>query len=340
MILKLPTRNLAGLFCAVSSICLVLAAAATGQVRIEYDANSALEPDDETLGLGFWAMRYGTSRFPDTNGGSLLTIDDDPEDERGSGAHYYRRQFTKQEFNDKTDLHVEVTMSVDSSYGSLASTCVQFTTRNGRTFGLGFLRKEQAEDNAGMVVLYADSGDALEHFGKHQNVDWMWKPILLGAYRIPVNVKRTYVLELLRNGPGPGDDVIRLSVKGLDRKLLKARLINLQTRAAVPGLLFGHPVNHGLGRAEWHRLVITTTGTATPAGLPRRIGNKRQLFLDDWIIEKAEALQRQLGKPSKYEGNPVISRDKPWDASRCDIYGNALWDPQGKRIQLFASRGV
>ena len=90
-----------------SAAVLFLVTIATAQVRIEYDANNGLEPDDPNLGLGFWSVRYGKASFPNEDKGPFVTEDDDTTDFRGGGGRYYRRQFTTDEFNDETDLRVE-----------------------------------------------------------------------------------------------------------------------------------------------------------------------------------------------------------------------------------------
>lgn len=259
---------------------------------------------------------------------------------RTSPGRYYRRRFTTDEFNDQTDLHIEATARVLSSIGSPASTCVQFTTPAGRTFGLGFLRDPSAS-GGDRVVLYADSGKPLEKYGYfYDYVDWLWQPIVLGTYSLPVDETRTYVLDLLRNSAGLSDDIVRLSIKGSDRKPLTARLEDLATRPTVAGLVFGHPVARGGGEAEWYNLTITTTGQARPSSLPRRIGNRRQLFLDNWIIKKTENLSRQLEKPEKYADNPVMVLDKPWEKQhpefnqRIEPCGVA-WNPKLKKLQIF-----
>ena len=67
----------------------------------------------------------------------------------------------------------------------------------------------------------------------------------------------------------------------------------------------------------------------------RDIGNRRQLFLDDWIVAETEHVQREQGEVLKHPGNPILRRDRPWDAGRADLYGSAVCDPEHQRIQLF-----
>jgi hypothetical protein len=84
-------------------------------------------------------------------------------------------------------------------------------------------------------------------------------------------------------------------------------------------------------------LVVALLAGATVEGqLVRDIPTgQRQLFLDDWVVSKTENIQRQQGKVTKNPDNPIIRRDKPWDASRTDLYGSVVYDPENKRIQLF-----
>ena len=144
--------------------------------------------------------------------------------------------------------------------------------------------------------------------------DWLGEPQVLARRPLDVERKHTYVLELRRSHP----DVIRLSIPGSGLAPMTARLTDLKTRATVPGLLFGHPVVAGTGSAEWYRLTIETT-RGRGADLPKRIGNRRQLFLDDWLIERAANLRREPGKPVKYAGNPVL---KPQLPLGCGPYGS------------------
>jgi hypothetical protein len=44
-----------------------------------------------------------------------------------------------------------------------------------------------------------------------------------------------------------------------------------------------------------------------------RIFNEKQLFVDDLLIESVENVGRYWHQPVKYEGNPVIRKDRPWE---------------------------
>jgi hypothetical protein len=100
-------------------------------------------------------------------------------------------------------------------------------------------------------------------------------------------------------------------------------------------------------RARWLSIAAATVagihglfGVAFAwAGEPavRTIGGERQLFLDDWIIAQTANVVRQPGEVVKCVGNPIIKRDKAWDAGRCDIYGSAVYDPTANQLQVFYS---
>lgn len=49
------------------------------------------------------------------------------------------------------------------------------------------------------------------------------------------------------------------------------------------------------------------------AGLPFELGTRRELFLDDWLIEKASGCRRQLNRPQRRE--IVFRTDAPWEGN-------------------------
>ena len=69
-------------------------------------------------------------------------------------------------------------------------------------------------------------------------------------------------------------------------------------------------------------------------GEPLRIGSEPQLLLDDALVEDRMFLQRVLYKTVKYEHNPILCRDKPWEG---DIVQAPLviWDPERGRYRMW-----
>ncbi len=90
----------------------------------------------------------------------------------------------------------------------------------------------------------------------------------------------------------------------------------------APGLGWGGEVN---STAKGSKMDICT------------INDRRQLFLDDWVVEKMDRVSRRLGSWTKYPNNPVLRREKPWEAARCELYGSAVWDEKHNRLQMFYS---
>jgi len=44
------------------------------------------------------------------------------------------------------------------------------------------------------------------------------------------------------------------------------------------------------------------------------VGNNTQLLLDNYVIEDIREIKRTINKPVKYNGNPIIVTDKPWES--------------------------
>jgi hypothetical protein len=59
---------------------------------------------------------------------------------------------------------------------------------------------------------------------------------------------------------------------------------------------------------------------------PVSIGNKEQLFLDDYIIQGMSNVQRVMHAAEKYPGNPVIWPSEPWENRTAVTYGSVLKD--------------
>ena len=55
------------------------------------------------------------------------------------------------------------------------------------------------------------------------------------------------------------------------------------------------------------------------------IFSDKQLFLDDFIIERLEGVSRKLNRPLKDPGNPLVVRDKPWEGMLI-MHGTVLYD--------------
>ena len=62
----------------------------------------------------------------------------------------------------------------------------------------------------------------------------------------------------------------------------------------------------------------------------------RYLFLDDVDIARMEGLTRRAHKAEKHPGNPVMTRDYPWEATRVQIYGrDVIYDPRLEKFRMY-----
>ena len=61
---------------------------------------------------------------------------------------------------------------------------------------------------------------------------------------------------------------------------------------------------------------------------PLPIGSQRQLFLDDWLIERAGNLTRRVCPVVKHPGNPVIRPEEDWEPRSYLLFGSVLHDEE------------
>ena len=69
------------------------------------------------------------------------------------------------------------------------------------------------------------------------------------------------------------------------------------------------------------------------------MGGKRQLFVDNFVIEYMKDLTRTLHQPVKYERNPVVPLSKPWEGEV--TMGTVIREEDGRfRFWYFSAAGV
>jgi len=62
----------------------------------------------------------------------------------------------------------------------------------------------------------------------------------------------------------------------------------------------------------------------------------RQLFLDDWNIQRLTGLERRAHPAKRYAGNPVMTRQFPWEGARIQTYGKCiLYNPERRRYGMY-----
>ena len=64
----------------------------------------------------------------------------------------------------------------------------------------------------------------------------------------------------------------------------------------------------------------------------------RQLFVDDFLIDETE-LKPEYHKAKKYEGNPVLFAEKPWEKETlpcaCPKSGGVWYDEQDRKFKMW-----
>src|SRR5687767_2854991 len=71
---------------------------------------------------------------------------------------------------------------------------------------------------------------------------------------------------------------------------------------------------------------------------PITVGTARQLFVDDVLIESMKGVQRTYHAVSKYEKNPIMIPDKPWETQALSILSlSILRDPKTENLRVWYS---
>lgn len=64
------------------------------------------------------------------------------------------------------------------------------------------------------------------------------------------------------------------------------------------------------------------------------VGNSRQLFIDEWIVEETRNLGRTLNQPAKYAGNPLMFPLYPWEG-RLELYGTVWREAETGQFRMW-----
>ena len=59
------------------------------------------------------------------------------------------------------------------------------------------------------------------------------------------------------------------------------------------------------------------------------IGGRKQLFVDDWIVEDVWQAPRRIHHPRKHPANPLLVPDNPWEVRTAVLYGSVAPTPGG-----------
>ena len=89
-----------------------------------------------------------------------------------------------------------------------------------------------------------------------------------------------------------------------------------------------------LGFVLW-LFVITSVPETMPVQV-LHIGQAKQLFIDEFIIETQNGLTKVMHQPERYRDNPIIVGDKPWERWQIEANGHpALYDEESKEFKLY-----
>lgn len=82
----------------------------------------------------------------------------------------------------------------------------------------------------------------------------------------------------------------------------------------------------------WGLALTTVTAFAEE---PPQVGQARQLFIDDLLIEDLSNVRLTLQQPTQYEGNPVLRADRPWEGDSIALAGTVLYDEEERIFKMW-----
>ena len=321
-----------------------------------YDAAWLQEPDQRKdspwRSTGAGAARISTERPP-----SLRTADASANED----GRFYHLPDAAFALAKRGVLRITARLSVDRSGGHPCATCIQIPLESAPsgpmhlgpltlgTHGEGHQEVLGVERRMIVLGFHADGDDSAADEMVLYDMAEPGAPRVLARHRLPLRQPRTYVVEIDRQARVE-DDALRLMMPDEPvptRRIPLAEVRPCRQRSSF-GLLFGHPASSGIAEARWEFVEVAFTPVETPvSGLthspqttsapatPLVIGEHRVLFLDDHYIESLEHLSRFVVAPVKHPGNPVLRREKPWEAARCELYGSCVWNPDARRLEMF-----
>ena len=79
-----------------------------------------------------------------------------------------------------------------------------------------------------------------------------------------------------------------------------------------------------------------TGGSDTPV----IVASTKQLFFDDYVIDRLEGLTRTVHPCTKHDnGRPVVIPDRPWEGGQTYLFGTALYNPDKKLYEMWYRTG-
>lgn len=89
-----------------------------------------------------------------------------------------------------------------------------------------------------------------------------------------------------------------------------------------------YPKAYGVLDNEWLLYPMDT------ADWPVKVDRSRQLFVDDYLIAKAENIEREVHAPKKHASNPLLRPEKPWEGTGL-VFQIVLRDETTKKFRMW-----
>ena len=70
------------------------------------------------------------------------------------------------------------------------------------------------------------------------------------------------------------------------------------------------------------------------------VGQRKQLFLDDYLVASMTNVRRRVHLAEKHKGNPVIWKTEPWEESLNVVYGSVIRDEEKYKMWYQSGYGV
>ena len=71
------------------------------------------------------------------------------------------------------------------------------------------------------------------------------------------------------------------------------------------------------------------------------IGSKKQLLVDDFIIEeKNRWVRRVINQPQRHSSKPIMVGEKPWENWVIVLFGTVLYDEEEKIYKMWYTSGL
>ena len=80
--------------------------------------------------------------------------------------------------------------------------------------------------------------------------------------------------------------------------------------------------------------------TVKPGGEVISIGQYRQLFIDDHLIEKTENITRRINPVNKYSNNPIVQADRSWENRMTVPQGSVIFDSEDQIYKMWYTTDI